>query len=328
MVSDPVRWGFLGAGGIARTALAPAVHAATGAALQAVAARDLDRGRALGPLGEVYADYADVIADPQVDAVYVALANDAHRPWTERALAAGRAVLCEKPLGLSAAEVDAMAAAATAAGRPLVEASMYRWHPRVRRAAELLADGAVGSVREVRAGFSFPGVPEDNYRLDPAMGGGALYDIGCYAVSAALWAFGTPPVAVTARTDLHPGGVDRTADLVVEFPDGRAELHVSMVEPERQWLEIDGEAGTLELPGTPYSAWVDTPTELVVSRAGSTDRLAVPATDPYRVMVEEVSRAARGEPAYVVALTDSRATAAVLDAAFASAAAGGVRVAV
>ena len=123
----PVRWGFLGAGGIARTALAPAVAAASGAVLHAVAARDPARAAALGPV-RAYGDYAALLADDDVDAVYVALHNDAHLPWTLAALAAGKHVLCEKPLGLSAAEVDQMAAAA--GDRLVVEASWYRWHPR------------------------------------------------------------------------------------------------------------------------------------------------------------------------------------------------------
>ncbi|HLY31357.1 MAG TPA: Gfo/Idh/MocA family oxidoreductase, partial [Ktedonobacterales bacterium] len=120
MPESPVRWGFLGAGYIARTALAPAVHAASGAVLQAVAARDIDRARALRPVGAAYSAYEEVLADPDVDAVYLSLTNEAHAPWSIAAMQAGKHVLCEKPLAMSAAEVDAMSAVAASSGRLLV----------------------------------------------------------------------------------------------------------------------------------------------------------------------------------------------------------------
>lgn len=162
--------------------LAGPLAAADGATLRAVGARNRARARAFADAWNApsaYGSYREAVEDPAVDAVYVALPNDAHEPWTTAALAAGKAVLCEKPLALSAVEVDVMVAAAQLSAKPLVEASMYRWHPRVRLAQELLAAGEIGPVRHVAAGFAFPGVAEDNYRWDPAMGGGALYDVGC-----------------------------------------------------------------------------------------------------------------------------------------------------
>ncbi len=218
-MTAPVGWGFLGAGYIARAALAPAVHSADGAALVAAGARDIARAAALGPRGAAYGSYDEVLADPSVEAVYIALANDDHLPWAERALAAGKHVLCEKPLGLTAAEVRQMAATARAADRLLVEASWNRWHPRTRRAEALLRSGAIGAVRRVEAGFTFAGVAEDNYRLDPARGGGALYDVGCYATAAALWATGftaapggrrqPPPLAHRSRPHDRGGALVR-----------------------------------------------------------------------------------------------------------------------
>ena len=191
--SDPVRWGFLGAGNIATKALGPAVRASYNGVLTAVAARDVQRAQALGAtFGPAvgtpvtyYSSYEALVADPAVEAVYISLPNDAHKPWTEAALAAGKHVLCEKPLGARPAEVDSMTAAAEAAGRHLVEASWYRWHPRVRLAQQLLAEGAIGTVRHVTSVFTFDGVAAGNYRLDPSKGGGALYDIGHYALSGA-----------------------------------------------------------------------------------------------------------------------------------------------
>ncbi len=315
-----VRWGFLGAGMIATTALGPAVHAAADAVLHAAAARDPDRAAALGPV-RVHATYDDLLADDEVEAVYVALSNDLHLPWTLAALEAGKHVLCEKPLGLDAGQVEQMAAAA---GDLLcVEASWYRWHPRVRLAQARLAD--IGRVRHVAAGFTFAGQLEGNYRLEPGRGGGALYDVGCYAVSACLWAVGQGlPADVVARSELGPTGVDLDTRAILRWEDGaEAEVHAGISTPDGQWLVVTGETGELELRDAPYTSWKDDDTELWVSDGAGTERVPVPATDPYRVMVEEFSSVLRGGPGWVLPLEESRQTAAVLDAAFASAAQGG-----
>ncbi|MDP9497186.1 MAG: Gfo/Idh/MocA family oxidoreductase [Actinomycetota bacterium] len=315
-----VRWGFLGAGGIAGSSLAPAVHAADGARLVAAAARDPSRAAALGP-DRTWPAYDALLADDAVDAVYISLANDAHRPWTVAALQAGKHVLCEKPLALSAAEVDTIADAARLADRTVVEASWYRWSPRVRLAQQRLAD--IGRVRHVAAGFAFPGVPEGDYRLDPGRGGGALYDIGCYAVSACLWAVGGGlPEEVAARARPGPSGIDLQTSALLSWADGaQAEVDVAMDRPPAQWLVITGERGEVELRGEPYTARGES--ELWVSDGTATERVRVPAADPYRLMVEEVSSVLSGGPGWVLPLAESRATAAVLDAARASASSGG-----
>ena len=318
--AEPVRWGFLGAGGIARTALAPAVAAASGAVLHAAAARDPARAQALGPV-RAYGDYAALLEDDEVEAVYVALHNDAHLPWTLAALAAGKHVLCEKPLGLDAGQVVQMAAAA--GDLLVVEASWYRWHPRVRLAQARLPD--IGPVRHVAAGFTFARDLEGNYRLDRARGGGALYDVGCYAVSACLWAVGQGlPRDVVASSELGATGVDLDARAILAWADEtEAEVHAGIAQDRGQWLVVTGERGELELRGTPYTAGKHDVTELWVSDGTGTERVVVPAVDAYQQMVEEVSSALRGGPGWVLPLDESAQTAAVLDAAFASAARGG-----
>jgi xylose dehydrogenase (NAD/NADP) len=322
----PVRWGFLGAGGVATTALAPAVHAAGGAVLQAAAARDVARAAALGPVS-AYRAYGELLADDDVDAVYLSLSNEAHLPWTVAALRAGKAVLCEKPLALTAAEVDEMAAVAADTGGLLVEASWYRWHPRVRLAQQRLTD--IGPVVHVTAGFTFAGQLDGNYRLEVGRGGGALYDVGCYAVSACLWAVnGGLPDEVVARSELGPTGVDLDSRAILTWASGaEAEVHAGMTGGEGQWLVITGERGEIELRDAPYTSWKHDATQLWVSDGTGTERLDVPATDAYRVMVEEVSSVLRGGPGWVLPPAESRQTAAVLDAARASAAAGSSAVA-
>jgi predicted dehydrogenase len=316
-----VRWGFIGAGNIARTALAPAVHAATGATLQAAAARDVERATSLGPVSS-YAGYDALLADDAVEAVYISLSNEMHLPWAVAALRAGKAVLCEKPLGLTAGEVDEMVAVATETGQLLVEASWYRWHPRIRLAQKRLP--AIGPVRHVAAGFAFDGQLLGNYRLEPGRGGGALYDVGCYAVSACLWAVGEGlPVEVTARSSYGETGVDLRTEAILTWASGaEAEVQAGISGAAGQWLVITGERGEIELRDAPYTSWTDDDTELWVSDGNDTERTPVPATDAYRVMVEEMSSVLRGGPGWVLPLAESRQTAAVLDAARASAAAG------
>ncbi|MFL6136631.1 MAG: Gfo/Idh/MocA family protein [Frankiaceae bacterium] len=317
-MTGPVRWGFLGAGAIARDALAPAVHAADRAVLRAAAARDPARAAGLEPTGSVHADYAALCDDPTIDVVYVALANDAHLTWTLRALAAGKHVLCEKPLGLSAGEVIRMARAADAAGCLLVEASWYRWHPRTRRAEELLASGAIGDGRrEVIAEFVFDGVPAGNYRLDPVMGGGALHDVGCYAVSAAHWALGEsrrPLAVIDVAAELGASGIDLTTAATLAAPCGRAVVRSSFVEPPHQRVLVSTPTGSVELVDAAFTSL----------RAGSALRVTLgPAgerierfgpVDPYRLMVEAVSARVRHEEAYVVPVEESVAIAGTIDA--------------
>jgi len=320
----PVRWGFLGAGWIATRALAPAVHAADGAVLQAAAARDGGRALALEPRGAAYDDYAVLLGDDEVDAVYISLTNEVHAQWGIAALQSGKHVLCEKPLAMNEAEARRMVDVATETGRLLVEASWYRWHPRVRLAQQLLREGRIGTVRHVAAGFTFAGQLAGNYRLEPARGGGALYDVGCYAVSAAQWAFSGAPVrTVAARQELGPSGVDIVTEAVLEFDAGDAEIRAGISAPPRQWLVISGDAGELELRDGSFTSWRDDDTVLLVSDRSGTQRVQVPAADPYQVMVEEVSAVIEGRGGWVLPLTESVATAAILDAAFASAGADG-----
>ncbi|HEV7209870.1 MAG TPA: Gfo/Idh/MocA family oxidoreductase [Mycobacteriales bacterium] len=317
----PVSLGFLGAGMVARMALAPAARSLPAVRLAAVAARDLQRAEALGP-ERAYRSYQELLDDADVEAVYVALANDAHLPWALAALRAGKHVLCEKPLALDVAEVELMQAEAQAAGRLLVEASWYQWHPRTARARALLAAGAIGDVRHVEGGFSFAGVGAGNYRLDPSKGGGAAYDVGCYPVSAVLWS--APEVqVVAARARLGPTGVDLSTDLLLDLAGGAtAGVHCSIDAPERQWLRITGSTGEIELAGSSFTSHHRS-SELLFSDGHDTARETFAACDPYALMLASFCAAVRGEDAWLPPPAQSRACAAVLQAARVSADSGG-----
>jgi xylose dehydrogenase (NAD/NADP) len=314
-MTAPVRWGFIGAGWIAHRALGPAVHCADGATLQAAAARDLERARSLSPAGDVYDTYEALLTDDDVEAVYICLSNDAHRPWAVRALQAGKHVLCEKPLGLTADEVRQMADAATANDRLLVEATWSRWHPRTQRAQAMIATGALGHVQSVDAGFTFMGVPEGNYRLDPAKGGGALYDIGPYSVGAVLWALPHGEVEVDSVDVVrHESGVDLTTQSTLRVAGVPATARTSVAEDHGEWVRVVGDEATMVLQTPAHTSWL-APATLSVLEADADMSLQFPPVDPYQVMVEHVSRAIRGdESAYVLPLAESLRVASALDA--------------
>jgi len=345
-----VGFGFLGAGGIATGALAPAVHAGDGAHLQAVAARSVERAAALQPAGRTYDDYAALLVDDTVDVVYVALSNDLHEPWTVAALEAGKHVLCEKPLGLDAAQVRRMTDAAAAADRLLVEAWWYRWHPRTRRAVDLVRSGALGRVVRVEAEFSFDSDLTGNYRVDPDRGGGGIYDVGCYAVDAARWALQAGALEVLHAEGEVRGGVDVRAsarlglprrggpvDAMVRAPSrpvdgpGAAVAEQDVVTPvaevrcgigtrPEQLVAVYGERATLVLGGESF-ATKDVPCSLhlyaVDAEQGRGDGVGTredfPAVDPYRLMVEDVAAAVRGEAVWLPTAQDSLDVATITD---------------
>ncbi|WP_327425533.1 Gfo/Idh/MocA family oxidoreductase (plasmid) [Streptomyces sp. NBC_01527] len=308
-----VGWGLLGAGHIATARLGPALRGLDGTELRAAAGRDPRRTSALGATS-AYTDYAALLADESVDVVYIALHNSVHAPWAVRALQAGKHVLCEKPLGLSAAEVKNMTGAAQAAGRLLVEAAWNRWHPRTRDIAQLLAQGVIGEVRHVEAVFDGADPNQHNYRRDAALGGGALLDVGCYAVSAILAAYGWAVPTVTAvRRDTWPGGsADRRTCADLRFDRGTASLLASLTGTGQEALVIRGTTGTLRMDH-PFTAG-RRPAEIRVETGTEVDVRRYAPVDPYALMAAEVTRAVSGAPsAYLVPLDQSLSVAEAMD---------------
>ncbi|MGC9670014.1 Gfo/Idh/MocA family protein [Planosporangium sp. 12N6] len=313
-----IRWGFLGAGSIASSSLGPAVRAARGNALHAVASRDERRAAALGPQ-RTYHEYAHLLEDPDVDAVYVCLHNNAHLQWVVAALEHGKHVLCEKPLGLTQAEVADMAAAAAASQRLLVEAAWNRWHPRTRAAEELLAAGVLGQIQHVTARFNGATPAVGNYRRDTALGGGALWDVGCYAIAGALPAMGwQTPTAVRATMTYWAGSDGGDADVATEAwlafgQTATAHITAALDGRDEQFLEVRGSQGLLRLPHPAFTAGTH-PTALHLAVDGQSPReINYPATDPYRLMVEAFGKAIRDESTWLVPLEQSAAVARTID---------------
>ena len=299
----PVGFGVIGARSmIATKAVLPALDAAEGARIAAVATRS---GSIAAPWSALaVADYDEVVQHPDVEAVYVPLPNSMHREWVERAAAAGKHVLCEKPLGATAAEAAAMAAACADAGVLLAEAWMTPFDPRWSEAARLVREGAVGELRTIDAAFTFtlPPSAADNYRWDPALGGGALLDVGIYCVGPAAELWGTDPTTVEASVLSTARGVDATTAAELRWDDGRvARARCSFVEDDVQRLEYVGTTGRLALDGDAHTGgaparriqWWRTGGAAGTDDGGPESIDVVP-DDPYRGMVERFAAAVRG----------------------------------
>lgn len=307
-----VRWGFLGAGYVASRAMAPAVHVARGAVLQSVASRDAQRSASLEPR-VVSGDYAQLLDDPDVDAVYISLTNTQHLQWVIAALQAGKHVLCEKPLGVSAADVADMARAAESHDRLLVEAAWVRWHPRLRRLVDVARSGELGVVRTIDSAFTFENSDPDNYRWSPTWGGGALLDVGCYQAQVWTAIVGTDtPVAVEGvERHMSASGVDATTEAEVRIgAQIAARLECSFERPPVQRLVVTGDDHRLEmLDGEAFTSW----REASSLRIGDVIETFEPV-DAFVAMVEAVSARIAGDESWVVPIADSLRTAQILDA--------------
>lgn len=311
-----VNWGFLGAGWIANRATAPAVRAANNAQLFGVASRDRARSAKFEPQN-VYDSYQQLLDDPQIEVVYISLANHQHLEWVTRSLEAGKHVLCEKPLGLNAIEVQKMIDCAKRCNRLLVEAVWTRWHPRFKRIAEVVASGEIGELSNIESQFTFKSEMTENYRLDPALGGGALLDIGCYQINA--WVAltnGAKDLKInTVERKLGPTKIDLTTDVKATI-NNQIEAHfISSFDFDApQKLKIDGRSGSIATEsGESFSTWRE-PSSLRVN-----DRIEqFYSVDAFVEMIQQVSEQVANNSGWVMPLTDSLRVAQILDQIIAS----------
>lgn len=306
-----VNWGFLGAGFVASRGLAPAVHAAEGAHLYAVASRDEERSATLES-ERVHATYDALLADDRVDAVYISLSNSQHLEWVTKSLEAGKHVLCEKPLGLNASETEAMFDCASRNSRLLVEAVWGRWHPRFARMVEVVNNGAIGSVQHIETAFTFTSEMTDNYRLNPLMGGGALLDVGCYQAHA--WVALTNGASDVAITELSrvvgSTGIDLTTDVSVRINNTvTAHAVSSFALSSLQQFVVQGSQGQMQTEsGESFTTWNEA-CSLRVNE--SIEEFAT--ANAFVEMVENVSRVIEGREGWIVPSADSIRVAQILD---------------
>jgi xylose dehydrogenase (NAD/NADP) len=306
-----IRWGLLGAGWIATRALAPAMHAANDTIVQAVASRDAKRSEALNPI-TIHQSYEALINDPLVDAVYISLPNHMHCEWTVAALNAGKHVLCEKPFAMNTAEVEIMIQAARDNDRLLVEAVWSRWHPRMIRMVDYVKAGNIGDIVSIESSFTFPASIDDNYRAVPAMGGGALFDIGVYPLHAMAALVGdNAPFEIEKReVNIGPTGIDLTTKWQMRF-NGSTTAHglASFEMLENQSLIVRGEKESVELLGKEaFTSW-HTKSSL---RLGEKIE-EFEGVDPYRLMVENFGKKIQDQPSWVLPLETSLGVAKMVD---------------
>ena len=292
-----VNWGFIGAGVVASKALAPAVRSASNANLYAVASRDISKATNLSP-ERVYDNYDELINDPKVDAIYISLPNNFHAPIASRALRSGKAVLCEKPLTMNYQESLELVEAAALSKSLLVEAIWYRWHPRLIKACQQIAAGVIGEIREINAAFTYVNSNKGNYRFDPALGGGALLDLGPYPLHLIPSLFGSEARVelLDVNQEFGPSGVDLVTKVEALINGSiKFNFNVSFVGQLSQEISISGSSGEIKfLEGAAFTNWNEPSTLQVNDEIYSFE-----SVDAYQLMVEAVSDVILGKPGWI-----------------------------
>ena len=312
--SRKVRWGILGPGGISARLLGDAGNAAN-VAVVAVGSRDRTRAASFAArfgIPRVHGSYEELLGDPEVDAVYIGTPNSIHHPLTMQALAAGKHVLCEKPYSRHSEQVIEAFDAAASRNLILMEAFMWRHTPQVRRFMELLPE--VGDLQSIRATFSFVMTKTNDVRLDRALEGGALMDVGCYCVSGSRLVAGAEPSRVSGEQVVGPTGVDLSFSGLLRFPSGPVAEIVAGFTSHHRSLEAIGTAGTLLL----RNPWLSEDGRI---RLGDRD-IVVATADAYRLELENMSAAILGEGKPLLGREDALGQARTIEALYRSAAEG------
>jgi len=323
-----LRFGVLSTARIGREKVIPGIKTAAGCEVVAIASRETGRA------GEVAAEhgiptahdgYAALLADPNVDAVYIPLPNHLHAEWTMAAAAAGKHVLCEKPLAMNAAQAREMADACATSGVMLMEAFMYRLHPSWLRVRQLVDAGVIGELQSVQSWFSYYNDDPANIRNIAEYGGGALMDIGCYNINLSRMLFGGEPTSVQATIRRDPtSGVDILTSAMLRFGDGHATFTCAIRTEDDQRVHIVGTAGRIEI-AIPFNIPPHLPTRVFLTSGGDpplapdTETIVFPPKDPYAAQAEAFAAAVVGGHPVPVPPEDSVANMAVIDAIVAAA---------
>ena len=330
-MSRTIRWGVLGCAGIAAKAVIPAIQSSRLGRVDAIASRDPDKARAFAArfgIAKAYGSYEALLADPEIDAIYNPLPNHLHVPLTIRALEHGKPVLCEKPIALDAAEALALAAAQRAAGLPVAEAFMVRHHPQWKTAGALIAEGRLGEVRAIQTIFTYYLEDPSNVRNQADIGGGGLFDVGCYAVNTARFLFGAEPLRAIALMERDPAfGTDRLTSGLLAFPEGRQLVFTCSTQLAlTQKVTVLGTRGRLEIP-IPFNAPANAPTVLVLDdgrdlAGGGREEIAIAPVDQYREQADDFAEAVLSGKPLETGLDDAIANMKAIDALFRSAVSG------
>jgi predicted dehydrogenase len=321
-MSKPLNWGLLSTARINR-ALIPPLTMSRRNNLLAVASRSQAAADAYArekKIPRAYGSYEALLADPEIDVIYNPLPNHLHAEWTIKAVEAGKHVLCEKPLALSVAEVDAIMTAARKHGRVVAEAFMYRHHPQTLKVIELVKSGSLGTLKLIRGSFTFILTRENDVRLKPEWGGGSIWDVGCYPISYARTVVGAEPLEVFGWQVTGPSGIDETFVGQMRFDGGiLAQFASSFVLPFQAVMEIVGSEGTLSIPH-PFKPGIAE--KIYLTRGERIETITIKGIELYSGEVEDMADAILlGKPPRIP-LEDSRANVAAIAAFLESARTG------
>ena len=297
-MNSSIKWGILGNATIARKCMIPAIFNSANGRVYALASRNPEKAETLAKkyrIDQLYSHYESVLEDKQIDIVYIPLPNHLHKEWTIKALEAGKHVLCEKPLACNASEAMEMAKVASKKGLHLMEALMFRFHPRSRTIHKIVSQGKIGVPRLVRVSFCFH-IKEhilkkkENARLKKG-GGGALLDVGCYGVNVARWMMGENPESVQAASHFNAEGVDIHTVGILHFRNRRlASVEASFISSLQQTYVIIGSEGSIDLPHNAFIPWEKDATYVYRGKNEEIGKQEViPGADEYRLMVEHFS---------------------------------------
>jgi predicted dehydrogenase len=327
---NKVRWGVLSTAAIGMKRVVPAMQKGDWVEVSAIASRDLHKAeeaaRALG-IAKAYGSYEELLADPQIEAVYNPLPNQLHVPWSIKAAEAGKHVLCEKPISMTVAEARTLLDVQQRTGVTIGEAFMVRTHPQWLRARELVASGRIGSLRSIQGFFSYFNTDPKNIRNIPETGGGGLMDIGCYPINTSRFLFGEEPWRVSGVMDKDPTfQTDRLTSAVLEFPSGQASFTCSTQLVPYQRMQILGTKGRIEIE-VPFNAPNDRPCRIFIDDGrdlfgGGITVETFRTCDQYTIQGDVFSRALREGTEVPVPLVDAIKNMAVIEAVFRSAESG------
>src|SRR6202042_990567 len=322
-----VRWGILSTAKIAVTKVIPGMQKGLWSEVTAIASRDRgkaeDAARTLG-IPKSYGSYEELLADPQIEAIYNPLPNQLHVPWSIKAAEAGKHVLCENPISMTAPEARSLLAVQERTGVIIGEAFMVRTHPQWLRTRELIASGRIGSLRSIQGFFSYFNTDPKNIRNIAECGGGGLMDIGCYPINTSRFLFGEEPSRVSATLKNDPNfHVDCLTSAILEFPSGQATFTCSTQLVPYQRMQVLGTKGRIEIE-IPFNAPNDRPCRIFIDDGrdlfgGGITQETFPVCDQYTIQGDAFSRAVREGTAPPVPLTDAIKNMAVIEAVFRSA---------
>jgi predicted dehydrogenase len=323
---EKVRWGVLGTARIGTAKVIPAMQRGKACQVDAIASRDLVRAQSAAAalhIPRVHGSYEDLLADPEIDAVYNPLPNHLHVPWSIKALQAGKHVLCEKPIGLSSAEAQTLVDEAKRRPRlKVMEGFMYRFHPQWRLANQLVGEGKIGELRTIHSFFSYSNLDPNNIRNMAELGGGGLMDIGCYNISLSRFVFGREPQRVCGIVEFDPKfKTDRLASAILDFGIGTSTFTCSTQLAPYQRVNIFGTEGRIEIE-IPFNTPSDRVTKLWHQRGARIEEIVLDPCDQYTLQGDAFSLTILNDTPVSTPIEDAAANMRAIEAILVSAKSG------